>query len=201
MITMRKKIKNLLKKVLIVCSISLSGLCALTSVRAEVAYAKEVMPRGIYFEIDKNPIEEVEIKAEKETLEAHCGEEIGLTAVIYPSNAANTVINTTYRILSGREYAKVENGILYIGEDAVIGSTIEVKAVVDGVESDNSLAFTVVRTPVERVEIVNEETEIQLGGALLLATKVYPENATENYVTYSIVAGGEYAKVSYHSKR
>ena len=192
---MRTGMKNLLRTILI-CGCTVCGFGALTS--ATLTYAHAAETRGIYFEIDKNPIEKVTIKAESEKTEVQCGEKLALTAKVYPDNAAATIVSTTYRVVAGGGYAKVENGILSVSNEAIIGGKIEVVAVVDGVESENRLLFTVVRTPVERIELVSEASTIQLGGALLMQAQVYPENATEKYVTYSVVEGGRYAKISYN---
>lgn len=151
---------------------------------------------GIYFEIDKNPIESVEIVSDSGS-ELTRGERVGLSAAVYPLNARETVISTEYRIVDGSRYAAVDGRFLTVSDSAPIGARIEVIAEVDGTVSGNSLVFTVSSTPVTRVEILNSEERLAVGGAIKLESAVYPADATEKRVNYSIVSSTPYMTVSY----
>lgn len=151
---------------------------------------------GVYFEVDKNPIERVEIVSAGKTALRN-GETVKLSSAIYPENARETVIYEEYKITDGTAYGRIENGYLIVAEDAPVGARIEVVAEVDGVESENSLIFTIASTPISGIEITNHETSVAVGGALKLNTAVYPDNATEKHITYSIVSDTDYMQVSY----
>lgn len=151
---------------------------------------------GSYFEIIKNPIESVEVSAvgDKNVI---CGEQVTLSSSVYPTNANLTVIKKEYRIIDGIEYATIEDNILTVSDTAPVGGCIEVISIVDGIESKNSVKFTVVRTPVETVKFKNQETTITVGGVLKLEAEVLPEKATDKQVIYSVVSGSEFMQVTY----
>ncbi|MBQ9116943.1 MAG: hypothetical protein IJY04_07955, partial [Clostridia bacterium] len=198
---MKKKTTNvrnstLPRSLVIICSIVLlTVLCAVSIYAAEFTY-------GVYFEIDKNPIESVEIAAmDKDGGEAPSeikrGAQISLSALVYPLNARETVISKKYKIIEGSDYAAVKRGVLTVSDDAPIGSVIEVIAEVDDVVSENSLVFTVARTPVEQITLLNTETSIMVGASLKLETEVFPADATDKNVRYSIVSDTPCMRMSY----
>lgn len=161
------------------------------------AHAENNAGSGLQFVIEKNPIERVEIVAEK-SLQLRAGESVGLSCKVYPDIAMDTVENISYKIARGDIYANLQGRTLTINRKAPIGSTVSVVAVVDGVVSENSLTFTVVETPVERIEIIAPSDTVYQGAVMHLGANVFPEDATDKSVTYSIVDGDEYADINFN---
>jgi len=175
----------------------MSAFVLLFSLNTITAHATSSNGSGIYFEIDKNPIESVEITADMDS-NVMCGEVIKLTSTVYPENARETILDTTYEIVDGNNFAKIDKDKLIVNDSVPVGSRIEVVSVVDGVRSENSLIFAVARTPVQNIEFTNIEDSLAVGGALKLNTVVYPNDATEKHVSYSIVSDTNYMQVSYN---
>lgn len=149
---------------------------------------------GTPFVIEKNDIESVQIGT-NQSLQVMPGEQRKLFVDIFPTIAKDTAVNIAYQITIG-EGASISGNTLKISENATIGETIEVVAIVDDIVSDNSLVFTVVPVLVDSISILNTETQIKQGETLLLQTKVFPENATDKNLAYEIISGKEYASVS-----
>lgn len=168
-------------------------LCERRTYSASAAEREE----NVYFEIEKNPIERVQIDTDFGG-EVRQGERVTPRIEVFPENARLTVVETSLRILSGSDYATVEETEIVVDADAPIGKSIEVAAVVDGIESENSLLFTVVQTPVEEIKFLNAEDEIIIGRTLLLEAEILPKNATNKGISYSIISGSDYLQVSYN---
>lgn len=149
---------------------------------------------GTPFVIEKNDIESVSLGT-NQSLQVMPGEKRKLFVDIFPTIAKDTAVSIAYQIIIG-EGATISGDTLVISENATIGETIEVVAIVDDVVSDNSLVFTVVPILVDEVKILNTEEQIKQGETLLLQTKVLPENATDKNLQYEIVSGKEHAQIS-----
>lgn len=171
-------------------------LVLIASLMCGVIHASDFESSGTYFEIDKNPIERVEARANGD-LFLKCSESISLDAKVYPESASKTIIEKKYTIVDGSKYATIEGNILTIKEGVAVGTIIKVKATVDGVDSDNLLTFIVEKTPVSRVEILNDESSITLGGALKISSQAYPSDATNKQIVYSITSGSDFMQISY----
>ena len=159
-------------------------------------FAASLSGSGIYFEIDKNHIDSVKISTSS-SKEIVCGATVQLLSVVYPESAADTVVKTEYKIVDGNDFAEINGDKLIVYSTTPVGSKIQVISVVDGVESDNSLIFTVKYTPVERVEIANPEDSLVIGGALKIETNVYPADATNKHIMYSISSDTNYMNITY----
>ena len=159
-------------------------------------FAASLSGSGIYFEIDKNHIDSVKISTSS-SKEIVCGATVQLLSVVYPESAADTVVKTEYKIVDGNDFAEINGEKLIVYSTTPVGSKIQVISVVDGVESDNSLIFTVKYTPVERVEIANPEDSLVIGGALKIETNVYPADATNKHIMYSISSDTNYMNITY----
>jgi len=143
------------------------------------------------FIIDKNPIEA--IKVNTNITELKVGESANLSVHAYPENANLTLENIEYRILVGEEYAKINGNIITINKNALVGEVVIVDAIVDGVVSNNKITYTIVKTEVESLEILNSETILYEGERLQLNINVLPSDATNSKVGYTIVEGKKYA--------
>ena len=168
----------------------------LTFLICVVAHATIFDGNGIYFEIDKNPIERVNVVT-KNDLIVKCSDKIALDAEVYPKSARATVVDKSYYIVDGIKYGSIENNVLTVNAGVPVGSKIVVCAIVDGVESENLLTFTVDATPVEKIEFLNTETSITMGGALRIETEAFPSDATNKQVSYSIVSDTGFMQISY----
>ena len=175
--------------------ICLLALISIISAVCLTIYATDFEGNGIYFEIDKNPIDHVEVVVEKSTLK--CGEKATLDAIAYPQSAMATILEKSFYIYDGAKYGKIENNILTINDDAPVGAELKIGASIDGVDCKKYAVITVEATPVSRVEILNDEKSITYGGALSIKSALYPEDASNKHVAYSIVSNSPFVKISY----
>ena len=194
---MNSKIKHNYKAKLLYVLVFISAFVLLFSLNTIAVHADDSSSSGIYFEIDKNPIESVEISTDSDG-NLMCGEIVQLSSTVYPENARETIIDTTYEIVDGNNLAKIDKDKLIVNNFIPVGSRIEVVSIVDGVRSENSLIFMVARTPVQNIEFTNIEDSLAVGGALKLNTVVYPDDATDKHVSYSIISDTNYMQVSYN---
>ena len=166
------------------------------TISAKIANADSDAEKGIPFEVEKNPIEAVYVSVEK--TEAMRGERIALSAEVFPENASLTVNDTSFFIINGDGYARIDGNHITINDSAPIGSRIIIIAKVDGVESDNAISLIVKKTPVEGIEFLTTESEIVSGSSYLLETNITPAEATDKSVRYSVEFGAQYVSVSYN---
>ena len=141
------------------------------------------------------PAESVAISAKNNLKAPIPGQMIILEAVVTPAGAPDSI---EWQITEGKDYAKIENSVLTIAEDAPVGTTIKVKALCGTLES-NELSFTV-RSATEDIDIekitISAPVSNVLPGASVVITGVYePANATNTYVL-SIDSGKEYATIN-----
>lgn len=111
--------------------------------------------------IDYVPIESVEITTDAENFDLHPGDSVSLGVALTPYYAIETAQDITYQIVGGFSYAKIDNDTLTINDNAKIGAKVTVNAIVDEIESLNSLVFTIIEVPVESISILNEEEYIK----------------------------------------
>ena len=150
------------------------------------------------------PSEEVStenVPIENVRLLSNCAEQIrpnetvSFSVELTPNYAIETAKKVEYLIVQGFNLVTQNDNIFIVKEDATIGGILEVKALVDGIES-NSLTFTIIETPIKEINILNNETKICQNGTLQLNTEILPSDATNNNLHYSIINGEEYAKIS-----
>lgn len=127
-------------------------------------------------------VESVSLASETDTIKV--GEGVNLITSTVPAVVSNPGV--TY-ILDGN--AEIIDGVLYVTDVAAVGTTIRVKAVVDGVESD-FISVTVVETPVENLTFTCA-TSFKVTESLKLSASVYPQNATDKSVTFTVISGAE----------
>ena len=123
---------------------------------------------------------------EKPDIELKPGESYEFSAEINPVHA--TVRDIEYSLtgaLSDIEYDEI-NKTIYIKENATIGNKITINAKAEGKTSN--LIITIVKIPVESVEIINESgiKEISAASSIKFNSVVYPQNASYNEVKYSV---------------
>ena len=127
------------------------------------------------------PAESVVISAKNNVKRPIPGQTVVLEAVVTPAGAPNAV---AWAITAGADYAKLEDGVLTVNENAPVDAVIKVKATC-GTLTSNELEFTV-RSATDNVDI--EKITITAGasnvlpGATVVITGVYePSNATNSY--------------------
>ncbi len=161
-----------------------------------VAYAQSV--GEIDYEIDYVPVESVEVVAEKNANTIKPGETNTLGVNVNPWYAEATVKSVQFYIcdddelVTDNEFARIINGnVLNVNDNAVVGSTIEIVAVVDEVESAKCY-FEVAKIPVEEVLFNDTSVTVEQGALYDLPINIIPSNASFRVANYSAVSGGEY---------
>ncbi|MDE7440432.1 MAG: hypothetical protein K2N23_07995 [Clostridia bacterium] len=86
----------------------------------------------------------------------------------------------------------IDGDVLTINNNAQLGSRIEIIASADGVDSTEPLIVIVKKVDVKKVDIKVENNidSIAPEGIAQFSAEVYPNNATETIITYSIVGEG-----------
>jgi len=175
----------------------LLGVLATIMLAFSVGTAKFVSADGVHFVVDKNAISSVHIVCDGD-LTLMPGQSRELSVSIFPEVANETLVKVEYQVVRGD--ASINGNSVIASKTATIGSDVEVVALVDGIVSENSLVFTVVRIPTTSVAILNTEDSIAQGNVLELATEVLPENATDKTLSYEIVSGKDYAQINVAGK-
>ncbi|MDE7440197.1 MAG: hypothetical protein K2N23_06805, partial [Clostridia bacterium] len=125
-------------------------------------------------------VKSVSLATDSETIKV--GEGLSLVTSTVPTVVSNPGV--TY-VVEGN--AEVVDGVLYVFDTEAVGTTINVKAVVDGVES-NTISVNVVETPVENLTFTCA-TSFKVTSNLKLMVSVYPQNATDKTVNFTIISG------------
>lgn len=143
-------------------------------------------------------VSSIVISAQKESLLA--GTSLVITPTINPNNATNQTI--TWTVVEGAEYANVVSGVFMVNEGVKSGTQIQVKATVDGVDS-NILVFTVEKTQEELnkenlyINLNSENITVDKNGTNtpVLTANLFDgnlEEVTNKNVVFEIVEGEEY---------
>lgn len=128
-------------------------------------------------------VKSVSLTAESYTVKV--GEGLSLVTSTVPAVVSNPGV--TY-IVEGN--AEVIDGVLYVFDSEAVGTIINVKAIVDGVES-SAINVNVIETLVENITFTCA-TSFKVTGSLKLSASVYPQNATDKTVIFTIISGEEY---------
>ncbi len=179
--TMRAKYKLFLACIIAVFFLSLVSAVGITYAAKAASW-------------DVVPIDKVNVTTE-DSLSVRPGGSVRLSSTTVPEYAIYTAGEVRYDIVSGSAYSNISGSTLHINENAQIGSEIIVRSVIDGVVSQNTLTFKVVKIPVQSVKILNTESRIEENTILPIITQVLPANASYGNVVYSLVDGGRYASV------
>ena len=186
-----------LKKTKILISIILFGMIV---VFAQLFCAAEVFAddfetsSGTPFVIEKNEIESIKLYTYDST-QLKIGDSATLNVKATPQNANLTLQEIRYNIIRGKDFAQIKANKLTISQNALIGATVEVQAIVDSVVSENTLTFHVVETPLDKIVIQNNFESLLQGERTKLITKCIPDDATNKSLVFEIIEGGEYCKV------
>ena len=153
---------------------------------------------GTQFEIDRVPVERVELTVESNADTIQPGDALQFGVNLTPHYAIDTVRSVIYRLTRGSHLASIDafSGLLTANENATIGATITVVAAVDGVQSFNSIDITVAEIILRELTISAASNQIKQDASMQLETAFNPSNASYKSVTYKITEGASYASVS-----
>ena len=125
-----------------------------------------------------------------------CKSAFGTT--IYPNNS--TQKNVEFSIESGQEIAKLDlnNHEIIIADEAPVGSVAVIKAKVE--DKTAELFVRVVKIPVKKVALhsIDNTTQLKVASDTVFDTEVYPANATNRGVAYSV--NSSYAEIDNNGK-
>lgn len=136
------------------------------------------------YEIKSGRISVKSVSLSADSYSIKVGEGLSLVTSTVPAVVSNPGV--TY-IVEGN--AEVIDGVLYVFDTEAVGTIINVKAIVDGVES-SAISVNVIETPVENITFTCA-TSFKVTGSLKLSASVYPQNATDKTVTFTIVSGSD----------
>ncbi len=122
------------------------------------------------------------------------GNNAQVTVTLNPTNATNGNYSLVF-VNDCASYASVSGNLITVGENAVTGSQIRVKAVAGNIESD-VITYTVGYPLVSLTASISGSTNMNKGTSAQLAVSLNPANATNG--TYEWVFkdnGGDYATV------
>ena len=141
------------------------------------------------------PAESVTISAKNNVKTPIAGQMIVLESVVTPVGAPNAI---EWQITEGKDFAKIEDSVLTVSEEAPVDTVIKVKALCGTLES-NELTFTV-RSATDNVDIesitISAPVSNVLPGATVVISGAYePSNATNSY-TLKIDSGADFATLN-----
>lgn len=136
------------------------------------------------YEIKSGRISVKSVSLTADSYSIKVGEGLSLVTSTVPAVVSNPGV--TY-IVEGN--AELIDGVLYVFDTEAVGTIINVKAIVDGVES-SAISVNVIETPVENITFTCA-TSFKVTGSLKLSASVYPQNATDKTVTFTIVSGSD----------
>lgn len=144
------------------------------------------------FDREEIKIDNVFLSSDK--LSAKAGESINFTFDVEPYYSVETIKTIDYKIVSGKNYASVNNdGILSLYNDAKAYENISVQVAVNG-NNSNIVTIMIEKTDVEDFEIIADKSTIREGEmAQVSVSKLLPQNASFQTVEYKILEGSEYA--------
>lgn len=148
----------------------------------------------VYYIDVKVPVTSIELYTNMSGGTVELGSSILLSTKINPEFATNTEVEFA---VDRTDIAQVNDGWLNVTEDEnAIGEVIGIVAKADGVVS-NVLRIRITKIAVLDVEFIEENLEcnVNLGGTKILYASAMPGNATNNKVSYRIVAGMDLATI------
>ncbi|MCQ6963464.1 hypothetical protein PV02_10110 [Methanolobus chelungpuianus] len=120
------------------------------------------------------------------------GKTLQMTATIIPADATNK--DVTWSVVAGTCNATVNQAGLLTGTKA---GTVTVKATSkDGSGVQSSSAVTVIEIPVTGISLLEATTTVETGKTLQMIATIYPENATNKNVIWSVETITEDAVIS-----
>lgn len=135
-------------------------------------------------EPEEIPVESITLSAPKTTIAVM--EQVQITAAILPENAA--VLTVMYTSTGGQV---LDNGVFFASEPGVYVVTAHA---MDNSGVSDSITIIVEAAPVTGIAITGAKTAT-VGKTLQLQAVVSPEYATDPSITWSIIAGAEYASI------
>jgi hypothetical protein len=170
-----------------------NNVCSLGRVVKVQAVVDDVYSNILTFAIFV-PIRSVGISLNSGRTELQKGEFERLTTIINPEYATNSLV--VYEITNNPQYVTLDNtfGVLSINYDAPVGGVVGIVAIVEGVRS-SELFITILKIPVECVEVQSAVVSIGQGKSYQLSAVAYPAQATYRDVSYIAMSGTEFCEI------
>ncbi len=166
------------------------------NVKNKVLFAtNDLTNNEIQFDREEIKIDNVNLYSD--VISAKAGENVKLNFDVEPYYSYETIKKIEYKIISGKNYASVNNdGILSIFDYAKAYEDISVKVWVNGIGS-NTVKISIDKTKVEDFEISSNTQTIREGGtSIVYVNKLLPQNASFQKVKYEIIDGSQYAMIN-----
>ncbi len=138
-----------------------------------------------------NTVHPTDITITNVETELERGEQLILTALLSPEDV--TVDKVSYVLTEGSGNITLENNLLTVKNDALIGATVKLYAVSENARSE-IYSFKIAATKVTSVTLSAGSAEIPIGKSLPLSVEVAPSNATYNRFTVEFTEGGDKAR-------
>lgn len=137
-------------------------------------------------------VERVDVTV-SDSLSVRVGESRSVSAAVYPADA--TYPEVTLRLVTGGEFARLEEGVVYFESIGVGNDEVVVTASAGGIVS--RVVFHIVPIPVESVTLstTDDITDLRAGDTVVFDAVVLPADASFPQVTYRLITGGELGRI------
>ncbi len=169
-----------------------SEVTAGTTIKVK-ATAGDVTSNELVFTVRDNQVAIETITIYANNLTPLKGQSVAISKQVEPTNATEKI---TWTFVEGGDKAEMVGDVLVIGDNAVEGDVIKLKATVGEIES-NVLEFTVKSSEIKinKITLSAEYFNLLAGQSMIIKSTVDPVDATED-VTLTITEGTAYAAIS-----
>ena len=191
------KVINLIFLSFVFCALVLFGLFSLKSQDTFLLSAsEEELESDNQLDFDREEIKIDNVILSSDRNRAKAGENVNFLFEVEPYFSIETIKTIDYKIVSGKNYASVNNdGILSLYKNAKAYENISVQVIVNE-KASNISTIMVEKTEVEDFEIVADKLTIREGEmAQVSVSKLLPQTASFKTVEYRIIKGNEYASI------
>jgi len=124
------------------------------------------------------------------------GSSYTLSAVVAPAFA--TFNQVSFRIVSGGQFGQIVGNQIRVNDNTPIGSTIQIKATADGVDSESVLVVIVTRVLVQNITLETSGSlqRVVPGSTLQFIARIAPDNATLRNANFVLVDGYQFATIN-----
>ena len=170
--------------------------CSLEAVvdsKIVVAAKSDLGIAKISFTVTRAKIQEIDVIASSETIKK--GQEVSLSVTYSPSVATKEMI--AYEIITGSEYAKINNGKVTLKADAVeseiVGKQVVIKATTRDTKISDEVTLNVVKATADEIVLSASSDVLVYTNTITLSVQFIPSFASvnEEYELY-IAAGSDY---------
>ena len=157
------------------------------------ATAGDVQSNELVFTVRDNQVAVETITIYANNLTPLKGTSVAISKQVEPTNATEKI---TWVFVEGGDKAEMVGDVLVIGNNAVEGDVIKLKATVGEIES-NVLVFTVKSSEIkiEKIIISADSLNLLAGQSVIIKSSIEPFDATED-ITFVVTEGAQYATPS-----